>query len=196
MSSITISTKPHKCTDSESSRYALGNCRAFPAEDGVVLVATDGRKLAAVQCDGELPAPEYVPSAVLPRTVKPVRIERNGRWENDKGAFSEPIPDSVGRFPRVRDAIPESAAGYSVLTIDATYVRQLYEALNTKAQSSITLFIPEANKDGCVDSAIPVLGEKGIGVLMPMTSEKSKRGEYDALAGRVRSAVDVEYPNY
>lgn len=109
-------------TDNESSRYALGAVLIEVKGDVVTLVATDGRRLASVQCDHDQAVDDsqtLVPSRVMAIIARladhagddSVQLEATGR-EIVATVGNAKVTASLieGRFPRWRDVLPERDA--------------------------------------------------------------------------------------
>lgn len=187
-----VRTKIAPMCDYESSRYALSAAQLTPDPDPTkrraFLCATDGRAMAMaiVSVDGESDREYLVPSKILPTVIKGGRIQLNGRWENDRGAF---LPnDVVGRFPKGQDIVPAIAPDAIALQINCQFLLNLQEALNERGNGAervgLTLFIPQPDeKSKRVESVIAVVGAHGIGAVMPMT-----RG---TIANEIREYEDI-----
>jgi DNA polymerase III subunit beta len=109
-------------TDNESSRYALGAVLIEVKGDVVTLVATDGRRLASVQCDHDQAVDDsqtLVPSRVMAIIARladhagddSVQLEATGK-EIVATVGNATVTASLieGRFPRWRDVLPERDA--------------------------------------------------------------------------------------
>ena len=204
-----VRTRLDLASDTESSRYALSAIQVVPSdEDGKVwLTATDGRILAAVETEGEVDQRRLMPVAVV-KTTKSQRsqgltVERNGRWEaatrNRTGVKIAVGDDVKGRFPRCEEIIPE-VRNATVLHLDGNLLHNLYLALGGENdQRGITLFVPPADeKTGIVESAVAVLGEHGLGVIMPLNpcsnrdDKDRERKRYEEHAQRYIAAHQAE----
>ena len=109
-------------TDTDSSRYALGAVLIEVKGDVVTLVATDGRRLASVQCDHDQAVDDsqtLVPSRVMAIIARladhsgddSVQLEATGK-EIVATIGTAKVTASLieGRFPRWRDVVPERDA--------------------------------------------------------------------------------------
>ena len=109
-------------TDTDSSRYALGAVLIEVKGDVVTLVATDGRRLASVQCDHDQAVDDsqtLVPSRVMAIIARladhagddSVQLEATGK-EIVATVGNAKVTASLieGRFPRWRDVVPERDA--------------------------------------------------------------------------------------
>lgn len=109
-------------TDTDSSRYALGAVLIEVKGDVVTLVATDGRRLASVQCDHDQAVDDsqtLVPSRVMAIIARladhagddSVQLEATGK-EIVATVGNAKVTASLieGRFPRWRDVLPERDA--------------------------------------------------------------------------------------
>jgi DNA polymerase III subunit beta len=111
-------------TDNESSRYALGAVMIEVQGDTVTFVATDGRRLASVQCDRSQnensdPIAPLVPSRVM--AIMARIADHAGDEVVELQATAREIVAIIGnatvtasliegRFPRWRDVLPERDA--------------------------------------------------------------------------------------
>ncbi len=173
-------TKIQVCCDAESSRYSLGGIHISPGEGGVWATATDGRHMAIVKYDGEADKPQLVPTDVLPTRKGDLNgnynVTLNGRWEGDNGRFAD---TPTGRFPHACDVVPNLPPGVIQLAIDPTYLSNLQKALNSD-QRGLTLFItPPAEGNNEVEHAVAVVGQHGIGIVMPLSGSGDDRDKYD-----------------
>jgi DNA polymerase-3 subunit beta len=109
-------------TDNESSRYALGAVLIEVKGDVVTFVATDGRRLASVQCDHDQAVDDsqtLVPARVMAIIARladhagdeSVQLEATGK-EIVAVVGNATVTASLieGRFPRWRDVLPERDA--------------------------------------------------------------------------------------
>jgi DNA polymerase-3 subunit beta len=118
-------------TDNESSRYALGAVLIEVKGDVVTFVATDGRRLASVQCDHDQAVDDsqtLVPSRVMAIIARladhagddSVQLEATGK-EIIATVGTATVTASLieGRFPRWRDVLPDrDAKSTTVARID------------------------------------------------------------------------------
>jgi DNA polymerase III subunit beta len=111
-------------TDTDSSRYALGAVMVEVQGDTVTFVATDGRRLASVQCDRSQnensdPIAPLVPSRVM--TIMARIADHAGDEMVELQATAREIVAIIGnatvtaslvegRFPKWRDVVPERDA--------------------------------------------------------------------------------------
>ena len=195
-----------KVCDVESTRYALGAVHVQPAGEGeVYLAATDSRCLAVVKCPGDVtgydPESPYslVPSSIFPKNAterrslayRPATDERedatsaiemngSGKWETP---FNRTANRTEGRFPRVLDVMPDCSQPTLSVCIDAKLLLKLSEALTDDGQG-IVLHLHAGNnlRPSIVSTAIGVSGNKGFGVIMPISLED--RGLISPSVGR------------
>ena len=95
------------------------------------------------------------------------KLKPNPKDPEDKNRME---PDR-SRYPNVVDVFPniEQLKDYTVIRFDAEFLLRIAEAINPTdgiRRDAVTLFIPNEKVD---ESAIPVLGEVGMGLLMPMS---------------------------
>lgn len=186
------------CCDTESTRYALGGVAVFPrSKDQVFLAATNSHVLAVTSCEGQYHGytqdlPVVMPLDILPKNAK----ERNTlatktsmspndpeSWirfddEVDSKQWHSPFnrtADRVdGRFPRARDVMPMADANdYLIFTLDAQLLLNLSKALTDGESRGITVFVPKEDS-GKVTKCVPVMGNLGVGALMPLSIEDEK----------------------
>ncbi len=192
---VTFESRIDKSTDRDSTRYALGDVLATPAEDGkVFLTATDSRILAIVEADGMTEQEQQIPAAVVPKRKTPTCVQLNGQWDSSDGKFC-PVDPNPRRFPPCAAVLQSVQADYfATVSLDAKLLQSLSEALGANAdERGVTLFIPQPDKEGRIDSAIPVLGRLGIGVIMPFSSERAEtdRKRYQDISDRYLSAREA-----
>lgn len=159
-----VSSKIAKSTDPNSDRYA--NVHACPADaDNVYLTATDGKHAAVNRVEGTLDKPRLAPALVVTHTGKrPMRVECNSQWQNDKGKFAPVVTD--GRFPLVPDVLPSPVQGeHTLLILDAGVLKRLADSVS--GYGIVRLFLPPAEANGKIAKAIAVSGSDGIGAIMP-----------------------------
>jgi DNA polymerase-3 subunit beta len=114
--------------DSESSRYALGAVLIEVKGDVVTFVATDGRRLASVQCDHDQAVDDS--QTLVPARVMAI-LARLADHAGDAGVQLETTGKEIvatignvtvtallleGRFPRWRDVVPERDAKPTTVT--------------------------------------------------------------------------------
>lgn len=198
---IHIKTRIDKVVDPESSRYALGCVQATPRSEGeVFLTATNGRSLVVLPAEGHVDQERLIPGEVLPkkkvgRLAHKVRL--NGHWLSSDGRYSA---EPEGRFPQTQDCFAEREhheadvndpavlwAGHSIqVSLDPKLLLEMAEAMN-ESDRVLTLFL-RANKAGVVEHSINVLGEKGVGVLMPCSTDKRAGARWDAMVKEYKAA--------
>lgn len=176
MSEITatvhVGNSVRKMVDRDSSRYAIGSALLTPIvgeSDRVFVTATDGRVCGIVEADGHADREQYIPYGVMPTAKRGATLSLNGKWESSAGKFADTqcVEDS-GRWPRaegVFDDIEMETA--RVIELDAELLVRLANMIRGDSKF-ITLMIPEHDKDdGIVMRGVPVVGDDGIGVIMP-----------------------------
>jgi DNA polymerase III subunit beta len=114
--------------DNESSRYALGAVLVEVQGDVVTFVATDGRRLASVQCDHDQAVDDS--QTLVPARVMAI-LARLADHAGDAGVQLETTGKEIvatignvtvtallleGRFPRWRDVVPERDAKPTTVT--------------------------------------------------------------------------------
>lgn len=194
------------CRDEECTRYALASAEVTTTQQGTAYVCTSNghvASLAITSAEGQAirtlcPAEmfERVPRGKITATL-------NGRWERSDGRFAEA---PAGRFPRMPDIFAKSIESdrledYTAFTLNPDLLTQLAEAIrrNEKdASLALTIFIPRDPTrwaHGC-----PIVGEAGIGVLMPCHEskpedetrvQKARLEQYRATAENYRNATEA-----
>ncbi len=172
------------CNTMGCARYAIGHVlasRSNDHDDSVWLCATDGRQLSARQVVGSNDHGRLIPQEVFPRTRKRDKILTHGPNGKPAGQWVCKADNRIaeaptGRFPDADQVVPADIKAYVALAIDARILAKLAEAIGDDA-ATVTLFLPPTDDYGYVAAPIPVLGEKGIGVLMPIAVDEpsSKR---------------------
>ena len=187
--SLAPTTRIDLATDPDSKRYALGSVCASPTRDGkVLLTACDGRILAAVRVDGDIPSPIAIPAKVFAAPMKrgKVNITReNGHWIDRRDTIHT-ANDAPGRFPRANDVIPDVShrEGMRVIGIDAQLLLNLAKAINDTSAVVQLIFDDSARSGMMLTGPIAVHGTVGNGVIMPVTGDTK-----DAAAKQGNDAV-------
>lgn len=198
---VRIKTRIDKVADPQSSRYALGCVQATPRSEGeVFLTATNGRSLVVLPAEGYVDRERLIPGEVLPKKKigrLPHKVSLNGHWLSSDGRYGA---EPEGRFPQTQDCFAEREypeadvndpdalwAGHSLqVSLDPKLLLEMAEALN-ESDRVLTLFL-RANKAGVVEHSINVLGEKGVGVLMPCSADKRAGERWDAMVKEYKAA--------
>tara|TARA_R110000803_G_scaffold193054_2_gene255968 strand:- start:302 stop:1384 length:1083 start_codon:yes stop_codon:yes gene_type:complete len=187
---IELQSNPAACCSDSNSRYALQNVeiRQSSAEaDKVFLGATDGRHAAIVKAPGTTAETSQAPGKIFPSKKNQwpkrpadqlVTINGNGnQWS--RSAVQKPtaieLQEIDGRFPDIADVMPD-ISGLQEITLDVALLAKLAEALNTHNSmeaTKLTLFVGKA------DQPAAIVGQNGIGVIMPYTKDK-QAGRYNA----------------
>lgn len=197
--SVKLSTQIDRTTDKESMRFALANVHVMPnGDDSVYLSATNGRTAAFVKAEGHADACYLMPHEVAKRgrIKKSPTVSLNGRWESDKGKFSDEQP--AGRMPNFADVLPnvlEDEKNVSV-TVNPKLLADLLDSIVEIGGESetVTLTIPTD------DDSKPVIARNGenLGLIMPMQPQdpsSSRNGSVRVAentrreTGRVRALV-------
>lgn len=138
-------------TDNESSRYALGAVLIEVKGDVVTLVATDGRRLASVQCDHDQAVDDsqtLVPSRVMAIIARladhagddSVQLEATGK-EIVATVGNATVTASLieGRFPKWRDVLPErDAKPTTVARIDLSTATRAAAICSSEESKGVT----------------------------------------------------------
>lgn len=169
------------CTAKESSRYAIAGVYVAAKGNQVTAAATDGRCLSLTRCDsieGTTWA-GIVPADLMPGKSDKLTHHRtltlNGTATRAtrKGTTSAPLVE--GTFPPVASVVPEFADNalgtddtycHHVVTLDPELLLSVAKAiqeLDDKKRHVVTLLLPKNPH-----RAIGVLGNRGIGVMMPV----------------------------
>jgi hypothetical protein len=171
------------CTAKESTRYAIAGTLVRVRGERAVAVATDGKCMSVTRLDTLMPGSwdGIVPTDALPsrtectnRKVHPRTLTLNGTVQRtDAKGRTVTLAPSESTFPRYEDVIPE------YLTEDCVAIRLNIELLSAIAHAiaspdeskvrAVTVFVP--HKHG---RPIGVIGNHGIGVLMPIVHSGNK----------------------
>jgi len=171
------------CTAKESTRYAIAGTLVRVRGEHAVAVATDGKCLSVTRLDTLMPGSweGIVPSDALPsrtectnRKFHPRTLTLNGTVQRtDAKGRTVTLAPSEGTFPNYESVIPE------YLTEDCTAIRLNIELLASIVQAvaapdtfkirAVTVLVP--HKYG---KPIGVVGDNGIGVLMPIGHNGNK----------------------
>lgn len=187
---VRFNTRIDKVCDTESMRYGLANVLVTkgPNEGELFATATNGRALAIAFCDGRTDEAHYVPKKAF-HNVKSQEVQLNGAIETisgTRGKYKRTLVDveqDAGRYPNVTQVVEEikDVSNYEQITIDPELLVRLAQAVNdqTGETKGVRLFVPkrlerydeagekqESYPEGLV---IKVVGDKGIGVLVPMS---------------------------
>ncbi len=177
----------------------LSMVQTIVSYDGTALLAaTDGKVAALVGTTSEcgpiaislaahsIPAPLAKPGA-LRFAHNPNKSELFGTefaWADDTKGIWRQQPEA-GAFPRLDDVFPFTDERTVVVGLSAENLRRLASAVNSannpEGVSAVVLLItPPGLSGGTVDKPIGVLGDVGIGVIMPT-------------GGAIRSAAVMKY---
>jgi hypothetical protein len=189
---IACPTMIWKVLDSSHGRYALG----FPRFDPITnkrgrWIATNGKVAVVVHVDGNFDKTDdsyAVPPEVMPKkkTLRDVRL-LDGSWSatgpsgSDSVVVANPTDDEAGRFPDVYPSVfPESFDTFTDkggatqsrthVSLDARLLLSVAEAINCKLEGSKTVTLAI----GGPGDSVAVVGDTGIGVIMPCLGEDNK----------------------
>jgi len=194
-----VPSRLQKVCDKDSSRYGLGNPRLFTTGTGEAsLVVTNGKSLAVVPTtvdgDEEIAASNKserigsdamaiaIPVESLPtrkggkRTV--LRDNESGDCTNIQTGATHRKPDE-SRFPKVDDICPEWNGDGVTFTINAELLYNLALAIcrvNSEYDKVVTIHIGKPEDD---TAPLAVVGNAGIGVLMPAVEPEGKKEQYE-----------------
>jgi DNA polymerase III subunit beta len=141
-------------TDNESSRYALGAVMIEVQGDTVTFVATDGRRLASVQCDRSQNENSEPIAPLVPARAMAI-IARLADHATDDLLQLEATPREIvarvgnatvtarlveGRFPRWRDVLPERDAKPTTVDRAALLAATRAAAICSSEESKGVLF--------------------------------------------------------
>jgi len=172
---IKFSRRMDVVCETENTRYALAAVECRPAGKGEVFAtATDTRCLAIARESGEMDSgePILVPASIvkpLPKKEGNASAKLNGRWERGKT-----MADRVeGKFPRVSEILPCVGNDYLIVTLTPKLLAKLGQAIGSDELGAVSLIIeqPKPDKNGktprTIEGPIPVVGDNGIGLIMP-----------------------------
>ena len=164
---VEIKTNLRNATGNSTSKYCLDQAAIVPrGGDSVFICATDGRQLSVAACDGFSNGFKFVPSNALPKGKRGGVVEFDEQWKTTTGTRTKTttITDSVRQtkqFPTVQDVIPDTDPNCLALKLNVATLAKLANAISRNDE--VTLLI---NSE---DSAIGILADRGIGVVMPLT---------------------------
>jgi hypothetical protein len=182
---VEIQSKLGPVCDKGSGRYALGSVQVTPADNGrVYLAACNGRAMALVGANGTSDKERLIPNEALPS--KPGKVTLNGRWESVSGKKTTVVGDPVseGRYPRLVDVVTE-LGDRKQIRLNIKYLLAIAEAINDAGGQhphELDLFISEPDK------SVMLVGDLGVGVLMPVTHDAAMRDKYDVYASAFKAA--------
>lgn len=187
MSKLTLRSDLSKCVKDFDAKYG-GMCgvKATPGDGVVYLAGTNGKVAAVVEVQGELDAPVLVPGPVC----KPGVVSGGpGAWEHQKGKKVTVFREDLGGqlFPPLQEALKLRKVAATV-RLDARLLDDLAKAITEgECAGHVTLLIDDA------DHAVGVVGNQGIGVIMPLSRGDDKASDYAAtfrgVAERYAAAV-------
>ena len=187
--------KAGACASNGGYRFCPDSVMACAtSNETTLLIATDGKTLSVVECEGAGPEkPMLLPAKSVNANGSDARIEVNGevRICSGTGARAKaaiyPLPEQEGRMPNFSEVFPkqmQDTDDYTYLSIDASLLKQLSDAIAGK-DGSVVLLVPPADKTNQVAKAIGVVGidfdsnPQGIGMIMPLyNSDTSKSTSY------------------
>ena len=182
---VTIETRLTGIIDKTgTSRYALDQALIDITADGCWLSATDGKCAAIIpvkvdDVDQTVHCQHRIPFAVLPTVKTGDTLTHNGQWQSRRGKFA-PLVDmeNANNFPPMKEILPDIDSGYdTIVTIDAKRLLDLARAVNTSGREipdAVTLFFKSGKKP------LAVLGNVGIGVIMPVSTPETAKDDYRA----------------
>jgi hypothetical protein len=192
-----------KCTDTESSRYALGGVKCSFDGDTSTCVATDGRKLVAVSYHDDTGGESFdgiIDGKALAKAVGAVTNGKSG-WasvSHDNGAarvtgheFKKPngliaaAPLVEGRFPQhekvfgIYDAPP---ADYCCVKLDPVLLKELLDVYSSAQIESNRGVYVWVNREDAVTKPVYMHMHGGEGelvraVLMPLAPDDGATGQ-------------------
>jgi len=176
---IEVLTNPAKLT-CDTGRYPqMGNVQLLPGNNGSdFIVATNGKACCWIpvtrgttqELPGRLPiAAKIIPGRKNKRLIATDDDSSNGEmtWRDTNKPDKTATVSTEGKFPKTKDIIPTWEAT-KLLTIDAKLLLELALAVNDASgdkSTVVTLDISNVDQDN--PSSIPVVGDTGIGVIMP-----------------------------
>ena len=175
---IEVLTNPAKLT-CDTGRYSqMSNVQLLPGNNGSdFIVATNGKACCwipvARETTQELPGRLPIADKIIPRRktnrLISTFIDSTGvvTWHDKSNPDKTATVSTEGKFPKTKDIIPTWEAT-KLLTIDAKLLLELALAVNDASgdkSTVVTLDISNVDQDN--PSSIPVVGDTGIGVIMP-----------------------------
>jgi len=175
---IEVLTNPAKLT-CDTGRYSqMSNVQLLPGSNGSdFIVATNGKACCWIpvprETTQELPGRLPIADKIIPRRktnrLISTFIDSTGvvTWHDKSNPDKTATVSTEGKFPKTKDIIPTWEAT-KLLTIDAKLLLELALAVNDASgdkSTVVTLDISNVDQDNL--SSIPVVGDTGIGVIMP-----------------------------
>ena len=167
MADVTIQTNISELCDSSYRWSGLGSLRLTnaPVDGEVFVAATNGKALAVNSTMGQLPEGQAI--------AIPQKIAKRGKTKKDKTlkltnstwSDGKSIEDAeAGTYPRIADAIPSSAAGYTTVNVDVDLLTNMLLAVAKRGGEDGSRIVKLHIKD----NNSPVLADKedNFGVLM------------------------------
>jgi hypothetical protein len=194
----------HKAAAKDHTRYAISGAYIVSGGGVVKAYATNGRILAAVDCStsGADSMPQgvaLVPAAALPRqkTRRALRLNvQGGAVVSALDTHGDTLPLDDGRFPPLVDVLPKvdviaPHGDAQTVTLSVPLLRDLLAAITDDRASSrdadgnpasVTFMLTAPNKP------VVLLGNAGLGIIMPITAPEYPREVADKYAAR-RAAI-------
>ncbi len=167
-----ITTRIHKCTDPNLTRYGTGlSCvQLVPnSEGGVWLTATNGRVVSVVTTESSLNDRDMIPEKACRGATarKPLVVEKtNTNWiRPDKPSVPISTATMFPKCPEVLKTV-NTARDAHVLQIDVDLLHNLADGLTPIGERKIvTLLIDKTDLES--ENIVGVVGIAGIGAIMP-----------------------------
>ena len=181
---ITLAKSIKNVTDPDHYRYALGGIDCIPRETGAYVAATNGTSLAIVEVEETtIQDRVLIPSDVISRR-KTTTVEVNRNPFGDVESFNDSksgdsVPRNDGRFPAAHKLAADAATIKQPVTIalDAKVLANLADAIRGENNSVALVLETDEQSANYATNVIRVVGDNGIGLIMPVYSDEHTHQE-------------------
>jgi len=190
-------TKIQKVCSKDVNRPAMNAVAVVPGEEKETIwcVATNGHMLAVIKTEGECEGEKLVPASVFPakhREGLPAIVKEGEKYLSSDKKWEPDTTEEDGPFPDVAQVFPKESE-YITFAFDPSLLSTLAEAVGKFNGNHVILFVPRNESGEPVNTAIPVLGVKGIGLLMPMRVSDESENEYKAYKSKFLVAWEARH---
>lgn len=182
-------TKVEACAAKERGRYAMDSVQVEAdksLDKGARAICTDGRCLAVVPCElepGDDAHGQLVPidALKLARKVAGAKGVASVCVNGTASAAGQSFPMVDGEFPRYRAVLPDvSDASHVMVTLSADLIAQVLVAVASNGgeykSRPVTFCV---SKRDTHESPVVVVGLDAVGVIMPLTIERTGKSAED-----------------
>lgn len=200
---IEVLTNPTKLVGDNGRYKQLGNVQLFPGNNGHdFIVATNGKACSWVaverMTDTVLPGRLPIPPGIIPRRRTNRNIatvtDNTGKltWHDKNKPDKTATVETEGKFPRTRSIVP-TWQGETTLTIDAKLLLDLALAVNAvSGDDSSVITLDLSGIETHSEKPIPIVGDTGIGVVMPFATPAGHCQLANELFDRVKTDMVEE----